>query len=92
MYGKAKTVEVRAVFNSKAATVAIRKIVKKCKPEKVKIVFTLKPKYFAGDTGDKNKNFEIQFHQLLTKLLSMDMDNFIEKWFGVNETATTETN
>jgi len=80
------------VYNSKKAKVTIRKIVKNSKPDKVKIVFTLKPKHFTGDTGDKNKNFEIQFLTLLMKLSSMHIDKFVEKWFGVNGTATTETN
>jgi len=57
MYGKAKTVEVRAVFNSKTAKVTIRKIVKKSKPEKVKIVFTLR--YFL-------KNCVCQFSLRMT--------------------------
>ena len=46
MYVKAMTVEVRAVFNSKTAKVTITKIVKKSKPEKVKIIFTLRFFFF----------------------------------------------
>jgi len=48
MFCKPKTVEVRVVVNSKKAKVMIRKIVKNSNPEKVKIVFTLKPRFFSG--------------------------------------------
>jgi len=48
MYGKPKSVEVSGVvFNTKRAIVMIRKIVKKSMPEKVKIVFTLKPRFLV---------------------------------------------
>ena len=48
--GKSKTVEVRAVFNSKKAKIMRRKIFKGSKPQKVKVVFTLKRRYFNGNS------------------------------------------
>ena len=73
MYGKpteGKSVELGAVFNSKKAKVMIRKNVENSQPEKVKIVFTLKPRFFgkgtestetSGDSVNSDENFEVQF-------------------------------
>ena len=52
MYGIPKSVEMRAIYNSKNAEVMLRKIFKGPKPTKVKIVFTLKPKHFTASSGD----------------------------------------
>jgi len=49
MYGKTKRMEARAVFNSKKEKVMERR---PPEPGKVKIVFTLKSKHFAGGSED----------------------------------------
>ena len=81
LYGKpteGKSVEVRAIFNSKKAKVLLRNFFFNSKPEKVKIVFTLKPTFFtevsgtSGDTGNaensKTTVSEDTFKILLAKL------------------------
>jgi len=57
--------------------------------KRVKIVITLKPRFFRGG-GETN--FEEQFLKLSKRLSGMQMDDFVVTWFGVNEAATTETN
>jgi len=52
MYGKPKSFETRAVFDSKKAKIMVKKIVKNSKPKKVNIVFTLKPKQFSDDDSE----------------------------------------
>ena len=49
MYGKpGRSVEVRAVLNSKKVKVMLGKKFNNAKPEKDKIVFTLKPRFFKA--------------------------------------------
>ena len=87
MYGKIKTVEVRAIYNSKKAKIMIRMTVKPSKSKKAKIIFTLKPSFFSesiatgsetsGVTGDFEEQFveqfEVQFQKLLKRLCGLDM-------------------
>jgi len=47
IYGKPKTVDVRAVYNSEKVKVMIRKRFNHSRPDKVKFVFTLKPTFFT---------------------------------------------
>jgi len=46
MYCNSKSVEVRAVFNTKKAKVMVRPPLQ---PRKIKMIITLKPKLFSGD-------------------------------------------
>jgi len=58
MYGAAKNVIITAIFNSKQAKVMIKKIEKDSKPEKVKIISTLKPKHFGEDSEISEESFK----------------------------------
>jgi len=75
MYGKPETIQVRAVYNSKRAKVMIMKIVKTSKPEKVKVVFTQKPRFFSENSGNGAKGAESSGN-------SGDSDEKFEEHFG----------
>ena len=86
MYGEGRSVEVRAIYHSKKAKVMLRKIVKNSKPEKVKTVFTLKPKHFSETTENSdntNSISEQSFKKLLDKLKHINMEHFLRESFGV---------
>ena len=59
MYGAAKYVIVMAIFNSKKSKVMIRKIEKDSKTQRVKIIYTLKPKHFSEDSDISEQSFII---------------------------------
>ena len=80
MYGAAKNVIVTAIFNSYKAKVMIKKIEKDTKEKRVKIIYTLKPKYF-GKENVSDKSFEY----LLKRLADMNHAKFVAENFGDND-------
>jgi len=66
-----------------------RKIEKDSKPEEVKIFFTLKTRFFGGNSGNgdegsgDSEDFERQFQKLLTKLANMHMDDSSKNGLGL---------
>ena len=78
MYGAAKNVIVTAIFNSNKAKVVIKKIEKDTKTKKVKIIYTLKPKYFSEDSDISDESFQ----SLLKKLADMDHEASVVENFG----------
>ena len=87
MYGAAKHVIVakhvnsktcKTIFNSNKAKAMIKKIEKDPKTKRVKIIYTLKPKYFSEDSDISHKSFE----NLLKKLADMDHEAFVAQNFG----------
>jgi len=85
LYGKPKSVETRAVFDSKEAKIMVKNIVKNSKPKKVNIVFTLKPKQFSDDDS---KISEDSFVRLLEKLAKMSYAEFVAEIFWGCERLT----
>lgn len=81
---------MRAELHSKKTRVMIGKIVKNSKPEKVRLVLTLKSKHFEGNRGDNfGDNFRENFQKLLMKLSSTCTDNFVGKWLDVSKVRRT---
>jgi len=74
MYEKPKIVVVRAVYNSKNVKVMLRRPLQS---ERVKVVFTLKPRFFRN--GENSVNIEEQFQKLLRRLSCLNMSELIEE-------------
>jgi len=85
MYEKPKIVVVRAVYNSKNVKVMLRRPLQS---ERVKVVFTLKPRFFRN--GENSVNIEEQFQKLLRRLSCLNMSELIEEWFGETEAKRNE--
>jgi len=87
MYGKRKTVEaravakteVRAVYNSEKVKVMVRRSLQS---ERVKIVLTLKKRFFRDNFGDgggdgNGVDFEEQFQKLLKLLKRLSQSEYV---------------
>ena len=79
LHGAAKNVTVTSIFNSKTSKVMIRKIEEDSKTKQIKIIYTLKPKHFSGDSDISEESFK----NLLKKLADINHAEFVAENFGV---------
>jgi len=79
MYGAERNVIVTAIFNSKQTKALIRKIEQSSKTKRVKIIYTLKLKYFSENLEISDESFQ----SLLKKLADLNHAEFVTENFGV---------
>ena len=82
MYGVSKHVIVTAIFNSNKAKLMNKNIKQDSKTNRVKIIYTLKPKHFS----EENISVE-SFENLLKRLAYMNHAEFVAENFGVSDNA-----
>jgi len=83
MYGAAKHVIVTAIFNSNKAKVMIKNIKKDSKTKRVKIIYTLNPKFFGKGSEYSEESCKI----LLNKVADKNCAEFVAENFGVGDNA-----